>query len=94
MATTSVFLPGNSHGQGSLAGYSPSGHKELDTTEVAQHTQAEKTLVKKNVEKEYIKHKNNVVINAENQLKIFENDKVVQKIKIENKQDIEIYCIC
>ena len=29
-----VFLPGESHGQKSLVGYSPWGHKELDTTEV------------------------------------------------------------
>ena len=29
---TPVFLPGESHGQRSLAGYSPWGHKELDTT--------------------------------------------------------------
>ena len=28
---TPVFLPGESHGQRSLAGYSPRGHKELDT---------------------------------------------------------------
>ena len=28
-----VFLPGESHGQRSLVGYSPWGHKELDTTE-------------------------------------------------------------
>ena len=28
-----VFLPGESHGQGSLAGYSPCGLKESDTTE-------------------------------------------------------------
>ena len=28
---TPVFLPGKSHGQRSLAGYSPQGHKELDT---------------------------------------------------------------
>ena len=27
-----VFLPGKSHGQRSLVGYSPQGHKELDTT--------------------------------------------------------------
>ena len=33
MATTPVFLPGKSHGQRSLAGYSPQGHKESDTTE-------------------------------------------------------------
>ena len=26
-----VFLPGKSHGEKSLAGYSPWGHKELDT---------------------------------------------------------------
>ena len=30
---TPVFLPGESHGQRSLAGYSPWGFKELDTTE-------------------------------------------------------------
>ena len=33
MATTPVFLPGKSHGQRSLVGYSPWGHKELDMTE-------------------------------------------------------------
>ena len=30
---TLVFLPGKSHGQRSLAGYSPSGQKKWDTTE-------------------------------------------------------------
>ena len=30
---TPVFLPEKSHGQRSLAGYSPWGHRELDTTE-------------------------------------------------------------
>ena len=30
---TPVFLPGESHGQKGLAGYSPQGHKESDTTE-------------------------------------------------------------
>ena len=33
MATAPVFLPGESHGQRGLAGCSPRGHKELDTTE-------------------------------------------------------------
>jgi len=33
MATHSVFMPGDFHGQRSLAGYSPWGRKELDTTE-------------------------------------------------------------
>ena len=33
MAIHTVFLPGESHGQRSLVGYSPWGHKELDTTE-------------------------------------------------------------
>ena len=37
MATTPVFLPGESHGQRSLAGYSPWSHKELDLTEVTYH---------------------------------------------------------
>ena len=31
---TPVFLPGESYGQRSLAGYSPWGHKESDATEV------------------------------------------------------------
>ena len=36
---TPVFLPGECHGQRSLAGYSPWGHKELDTAErLTQHT--------------------------------------------------------
>ena len=30
---TSVFLPGKSHGQRNLAGYSPGGRKKSDTTE-------------------------------------------------------------
>ena len=34
MATHSVCLPGESHGQRSLAGYSPVRHKESDTTKV------------------------------------------------------------
>ena len=32
---TPVFLPGKFHGQWSLAGYSPWGRKELDTTELS-----------------------------------------------------------
>ena len=31
--STTVLLPGKSHGQRSLVGYSPWGRKELDTTE-------------------------------------------------------------
>ena len=31
---TLVFLPGESHGQRSLLGYSPQGHKESATAEV------------------------------------------------------------
>ena len=33
-----VFLPGESHGQRSLEGYGPQGHKELDMTKANQHT--------------------------------------------------------
>ena len=33
MEHTPVFLPGESHGQRSLAGFSPWGRKELDTIE-------------------------------------------------------------
>ena len=37
---TPVFLPGESHGQRSLVGYSPRGHKKLDMAEHA-HTHAD-----------------------------------------------------
>ena len=32
-----IFLPGESHGQRSLEGYGPQGHKESDTTKAPQH---------------------------------------------------------
>ena len=37
---TPVFLPGKSHGETSVEGYSPKGHKETDMTErlSTQHT--------------------------------------------------------
>ena len=39
IATTTVFLPEEFHGQRSLAGYSPWGRKESDTAEcVCMHT--------------------------------------------------------
>ena len=36
LATHSSILPGEPHGQRSLAGYGPQGHKESDTTEAAK----------------------------------------------------------
>ena len=35
---TTGFLPGELHGQRSLVGYSPWGHKESDMTEQLMHT--------------------------------------------------------
>ena len=37
---TPVFLPAESHGQRSLVGYSPWGHRESDTTEATEHAHA------------------------------------------------------
>ena len=42
-----VFLPGKCHGQRSQVGYSPWGHKELDTTE---HTHAAEDLPRPGIE--------------------------------------------
>ena len=39
-----VLLPGESHGQRSLAGYSPWGHKESDMTKVTEHAHMEKNI--------------------------------------------------
>ena len=41
---TPVFLPGESHGQRSLAGYSLWRCKELDTIEAIQHTHANEQM--------------------------------------------------
>ena len=38
-----VFLPGKSHGQQTLVGYSPWGRKELDMTKVTEHTKEKPT---------------------------------------------------
>ena len=43
--TLQVFLPGEFHGQRSLASYSPWGHKELDTTEWLSLTQSTSGVV-------------------------------------------------
>ena len=49
---TSVFLLGESHRQRSLAGYSPWGHKESDTTEMTEYTQKQMSyqIMKRNKE--------------------------------------------
>ena len=41
VVTDSRFLLGEFHGQRSLAGYGPWGHKESDTTKVTEHTQVD-----------------------------------------------------
>ena len=43
---TLVFLPGKSHGQRSLAGYSPWAHKESDTTKFLRTQAAAATAAK------------------------------------------------
>ena len=46
MATTPVFLPGESHGQRSLAGYSLQSRKESDMNEVTdEHTHIHKQSI-------------------------------------------------
>ena len=37
---TQVFVPGQSHGQRSLVGYGPRGHRESGTTEGTEHKHA------------------------------------------------------
>ena len=45
MATTPVFLPGESHGGRSLVGYHPQGHKESDTTKRLHFIDTENEVV-------------------------------------------------
>ena len=42
---TTVFLPGESHGQRILAGHGPWGHKESDTTEATKHARKAFSIV-------------------------------------------------
>ena len=56
MATTPIFLPGKSHGQRSLVGYSPWGCKQSNTTErlsihstCIKYTHEQDILEKKNI---------------------------------------------
>ena len=46
MATTPVFLPGKTRGQRSMEGYDPWDRKELDMTEVAEHTRTSELQAK------------------------------------------------
>ena len=46
---TTVFLPGEFHGQRSLVGYSPWGHKELDRTEQLTHIQSQTEVFLHNI---------------------------------------------
>ena len=41
---TPAFLPGEAHGQRSLAGCIPLGHKELDVTDETEHTRKNFTI--------------------------------------------------
>ena len=55
MATTPVFLSGESHGQRSQVSYNPQAYKESDTTEATEDrkkkkTQAQNTLVAARIE--------------------------------------------
>ena len=47
MTTHPVFLPGESHGQRSLAGYGPWACKESETTEATEHACILQVLLKK-----------------------------------------------
>ena len=45
--TTQIFLPGKSHGQRSLVGYSPWGHKRVRNNLASKHQQYY-SVIKKN----------------------------------------------
>ena len=54
--STPVFLPGESHGQRNLVGYSPRGLKELDTTERPHSLEQKEKILRrggKNTQKNY-----------------------------------------
>ena len=60
MATHSIFLPGKSHGQRSLVGYSSWGSKELDTTERLQFTSLHFTSLARYIEALLTLHKSEI----------------------------------
>ena len=64
---TLVFLPGESHGQRSLVGYSPWGYKELDTTEATRHACISQTWLSSELLSLYHTHLLNEKVKTEGQ---------------------------
>ena len=62
---TPVVLPGESHGQRSLVGYSPWGQKELDMTEVTQHAGTQRVKQEWGAKKEQFLRKRELVLQKE-----------------------------
>ena len=62
---TPIFLPGELHAQRSLAGYSPRGRNESDTTEQLTHTQLVKTLGKNSSQFSHLRILNKIIFKAD-----------------------------
>ena len=62
-----VFLPGESHGQRSLMGYSPWGCKESDTTEATRHACISQTCLSSELLSLYHTHLLNEKVKTEGQ---------------------------
>ena len=54
MATTPVFLPGKSHGQGRLASYSPWGHRRVRYNLAAKQTKQNISSLEKSLYKSFL----------------------------------------
>ena len=59
MAAHSSILPGESHGQRSLAGYSPWHHTELDMTQATWHSHKQNKTTKGKLELKFKDIENN-----------------------------------
>ena len=77
---TPVFLPGESHGQRSLVGCSPRGHKELDMTERLSMTVMTRELSSPIVcsQKTKTENRNNIITNS---IKILKVDHIKKSLK-------------
>ena len=87
---TPVFLLGKSHEQRSRVGYSPQGCKELDMTEVTQHTHTTLVSIKKEKERG-LHYSRNVLKLLQHQTR--HNSYTAEKVcSILHEQEQKMYC--
>ena len=84
-----VFLPGKSHGQRSLAGYSKLGCKELDTTEAAEYIMRNAGLEEAQARIKIAERNNNNLRYADNTTLMAESEEELKSLLMKVNEESE-----